>query len=393
MAGKPQHFRFHGREKEYQWLRGMFEAVATKDTVGKFTGPRLALILGESGLGKSRLAQELYIRLANDEVWDPISVDYWPNAFGDDGVNLSPVPDMKGHVPKGPPLFAWIGARWRSPDERNALTNRSVLHEVRSSVMVHAEVHNSHLKAFEDLELRLTESVRKHGVGESLGAVADLVGLPFFGLVSKLVMGTKDLVADRISGPKSFDKVEQELLKSEIDEVLDCLRLLLSGKAAVPTVLWLDDAQWMDGDSQEFLHKLWKEAESGKWPLLVLVTHWEREWLEQAKVSRSGSSGYSLQDLIERDGVKILELKSAKLDELHACLVERLPGLTVPQLSLLVERAGGNFLTMIENVGELQAEPMWFADERVDGSLTEDAIECWRRPKTEPLLRVVPTQN
>ena len=34
---------FHGREKEFAWLRGMFDAVATKGPDGKFTGPRMAV--------------------------------------------------------------------------------------------------------------------------------------------------------------------------------------------------------------------------------------------------------------------------------------------------------------------------------------------------------------
>jgi hypothetical protein len=62
---KPQgrQFGFHGREREFAWLRGMFDAVATKGADGKFTGPRMAIIVAESGIGKSRLVQELYIRL------------------------------------------------------------------------------------------------------------------------------------------------------------------------------------------------------------------------------------------------------------------------------------------------------------------------------------------
>ena len=75
-------------------------------------------VVAESGIGKSRIVQELYIRLTNDPQWDPPEVDYWPEAFGDGGVNLRAVPDMKGHVPKGPPRFAWLGAREvRSHDE------------------------------------------------------------------------------------------------------------------------------------------------------------------------------------------------------------------------------------------------------------------------------------
>jgi AAA ATPase domain len=287
MADSPKaqgrHFGFHGREKEFAWLRGMFDAVATKGADGKFTGPRMAVIVAESGIGKSRLVQELYIRLTNDPQWDPPEVDYWPEAFGDGGVNLRAVPDMKGHIPKGPPRFAWLGARWQSPEERNALARRSVLPEVRSSVMVHAEILKSHGSAWADAASRVSDSLRKDGVGDALEVLAEVAGVPFFGLLSKLAMGAKDLAADRLAGPKSFEKVEQEEIKSEVDEVLECMRLLLNGGSAVPTVLWLDDAQWIDEESQVFLHRLWKEAERRKWPLLVVATHWEREWRELAK--------------------------------------------------------------------------------------------------------------
>ncbi|MFZ9882756.1 MAG: hypothetical protein ACO3QC_15305, partial [Phycisphaerales bacterium] len=40
----------------------------------------------------------------------------------------------------------------------------------------------------------------------------------------------------------------------------------------------------------------------------------------------------------------------------------------------LVDKAGGNFLTMVENTGELLSEPMWFVGERIDGALTDDAV-------------------
>jgi hypothetical protein len=392
MADAPKshgrHFGFHGREKEFAWLRGMFDAVATKGADGKFIGPRMAVIVAESGIGKSRLVQELYIRLTNDPQWDPPEVDYWPEAFGDGGVNLRAVPDMKGHVPKGPPRFAWLGARWQSPEERNALARRSVLPEVRSSVMVHAEILKSHGSAWADAASRVSESVRKEGVGESIGAAADLVGIPFFGLMSKLAKGAKDLVADRMAGPKSFEKVEQEEIKSEVDEVLDCMQLLLNGSGAVPSVLWLDDAQWIDDESLVFLHRLWKEAERRKWPLLVVATHWEREWRELAVAERTGDAGDTLHDFAGSDGVEVAVLENAARGALRACVVERLPGLTDAQQSLLVEKAGGNFLTMAENIGELLAEPMWFEGERVDGSLVDAAVEHIRGFETERERRV-----
>ena len=371
---------FYGRETEIAWLRGMFDAVATKDPDGNFTGPRMAVIVAESGIGKSRIVQELYIRLTNDPQWDPPEVDYWPEAFGDGGVNLRAVPDMKGHVPKGPPRFAWLGARWQSPEERNALARRSVLPEVQSSVMVHAEILKSHGSAWADAASRVSESVWKDGVGESIGAVADLVGIPFFGLVSKLAKGAKDLVADRLAGPKHFEQVESEEIKSEVDEVLECMRLLLNGKGAVPTVLWLDDAQWIDDESQAFVHKLWKEAERRKWPLLIVATHWEREWRELQLAQREETAGGTLHDLADNNGVEVTIIENADMIALRGCLLERLPGLTAAQQLLLVEKAGGNFLTMVENIGELLRHPANFVglDNRAAlASAGEQKVKKW----------------
>ncbi|MFZ9882160.1 MAG: AAA family ATPase, partial [Phycisphaerales bacterium] len=250
----PRHRGFHGREQELAWLRSQFDAVAARGEDGRFVGPRMAFVVAESGIGKSRLVQELYLRLTNDPQWDPPEVNYWPDAFSDGGVNLAVVPDMKGHVPKGQPRFAWLGARWHAPDERNALDRRSVLPEIRSSVTAHAEILRSHGSAWSEAAGRVGEVFRDEGVG----AAADAIGIPFFGLLSKVAKSAKDMVADRMAGPKSFERVEAEEIKSEIDEVLDCMRLLLDGKGAVPTVLWLDDAQWTDAETLEFVRKLWE---------------------------------------------------------------------------------------------------------------------------------------
>ena len=135
---------FFGRRDEIEALLTTFREAGTRRADGGFDGPRMTFVVAESGVGKSRLVQELYIRLTEDPAWDPPETDYWPPAFGDGGVNLAVIPSMKDHVPKGPPRFAWLGARWQSPDERNALERRSVLPDLRSSVTVHAEVLRSH---------------------------------------------------------------------------------------------------------------------------------------------------------------------------------------------------------------------------------------------------------
>ena len=349
---------FFGREDELASLMSLFKAAATRGPDGRYGGPRMAFVLAESGVGKSRLVQELYIRLTEDPAWDPPETDYWPPAFGDGGVNLAVIPSMKGHVPKGPPRFAWLGARWQSPDERNALERRSVLPDLRSSVTVHAEVLRSHGSAWSEAVARAVATARE----EATGVVIDVVGIPFFGLISKVASNVKDFTAERLAGPKRYEDIEADEVDSEVDEVLGCMRLLLEGKGALPAVLWLDDAQWIDAESLEFVRRLWAEAEKRGWPLFMVVTHWEREWRELKHEARERLVAGNLVDFEGRPGVSLLHLSNAAAAPLDAYLASRLPGLTAAQRRMLVDKAGGNFLTMVENVGELLRHPANFVD-------------------------------
>jgi WD40 repeat protein len=51
---------------------------------------------------------------------------------------------------------------------------------------------------------------------------------------------------------------------------------------AVPLILVIDDAQWADRDTLYFCEELYRSAVEAGWPMLVLCTHWPREW-NQAK--------------------------------------------------------------------------------------------------------------
>ena len=67
---------FYGREEELGWLRGLWDQTTGGGPNQPPGGPRMAVILAESGLGKSRLVQALYQQLTTDPQWDP------PDVFG-----------------------------------------------------------------------------------------------------------------------------------------------------------------------------------------------------------------------------------------------------------------------------------------------------------------------
>ncbi len=120
-----------GRADEISHLRQQFDDVATRAANGHYRGPKMTVVLAETGYGKSRLVQEHYLRLTTDPDWDPDNTNDWPDAFGDIGAQLRVNPTFDGHVPKGPPRFLWLGMRWQPTEQRN-VDLRSALPDLRS---------------------------------------------------------------------------------------------------------------------------------------------------------------------------------------------------------------------------------------------------------------------
>ena len=359
---------FHGRTEELAWLRGLWDACTARDpSTGRFVGgPRAAFIIAESGIGKSRLVQALYQQLTTDPAWDPPDVDYWPDAFNDQGVQLRVVPDMSDHVAKGPPRFAWLGARWQPTDVRNVTDRRSALPELRHSIMVHAEILRRQGSLWQDATGRIHEAIRRDGIGEVIEQVADSA-VPFGGLLMKLAKGVMDLAKDRRQGQLSAKQADEAKAETFIDEVCECLHSLVDGAGGLPTILWLDDAQWIDAETQLFLRRIWRTAEQRRWPLLVVVTHWEREWreLKQSSAQAPRVAIGAPTDLCWLDGEPGVEariLEPAPSNALAEYLGARLTGLTPAQRELMLDKAAGNFLTLVENVGQLLRVPQNFMD-------------------------------
>jgi tetratricopeptide (TPR) repeat protein len=369
---------FHGRTAELAQLRHLFEECAARDPVtGRFGGPRMAVVIAESGIGKSRLVQALYQQLTTDLLWDPPEVNYWPDAFMDAGVQLRVTPNMSGHVAQGPPRFAWLGARFHSTDIRNLSERRSSLTELRHSIMTHAEILRAHGSAWADATGRIKHAIARDSVGETISQVAD-AAVPFGGLLAKLVAGGVKLVRDRTAERKSVEDASDKASKTLVDDVAESMCSLLDGKGGLPSILWLDDSQWIDAETQELLYRVWRIARERDWPLLVVITHWERPWRE---LRRQADGERGLVSFEGQPGVSIIELQYAEPDALRSYLLLQMPGLTPDQQSLMLEKAAGNFLTMVENVGQLLRVPANFVERRTTGALCpagERVVREWQ---------------
>jgi hypothetical protein len=95
--------------------------------------------------------------------------------------------------------------------------------------------------------------------------------------------------------------------------------------------------------------------------VLVVATHWEREWRELRRKPEAERAA-TLCGFEGQPGVSFLELGKADDAALRACMLQQLPGLTASQQAQLIAKASGNFLSMVENLGDLRNEPMNFVD-------------------------------
>ena len=341
---------FYGRNEELGWLRSLWDQATGGGPKQVPGGPRIAVIIAESGLGKSRLVQALYQQLTTDPQWDPPEINYWPDAFDSLHNQLRVNPDLKNYKPQGPPRFLWLGMRWQPPGERNFEERTCALPEARHALQAHVETAKSMMGHWKSFLSRSSWSIARK-VGEELmdSALDELI--PFKSLVMKGLETAQEMARDyQMTGLTVHDRAEKHVADAA-EELQNQLREVLSGNSALPTVVWLDDAQWIDPLTLRFLRSLWDEASLKKWPLLVVITHWEREWRELADGQNRKEN--SLLRYCEIPGFASLVLNPIPDQPLQKYLGCHLPGLTASQRKQLLEKAGGNFLSMVENVGFL----------------------------------------
>ena len=378
---------FVGRDEELSWLQEAWERVVAGE-------PQLRILRGESGLGKTRIVQAFYAWLSRRDVADPHG--YWPPELmvGD---NLSLNPDLEAEPLGAEMAYLWWGLRWMPPDARNQgeLTHCAFFDQ-RQTLHPHWE----QLTRFKDTAAATVK------LGGALGSAAiglardtAIAAFPLLGLVklatgvggAVLGIGTaaRDASAEFARLRKPPAEREAEALAEQVDQVVAFLKWVLkpfhrSGSGAMPVVLVLDDAQWIDPRSLEVVQRLFLEALEERWPLMIVATHWEREWLEQLNAggqpaeeeglgtSRSFPALYATLSAATGGACGIRDLDG--LPEAQRVFTSAFPGLTPEQLDALVARADGNPRLLAEIILYLEAEPDLFEDGDPRGPLESMAI-------------------
>ncbi len=347
---------FVGRELELQALMQAWTKTKQND-------PQLVVLLADSGYGKTRLVHEFYHKISTSN--DP--ADYWPDYLGsnasysgDTSLNVNPTFSTDTVTTSAIP-WLWWGLRWKQPD-RNHI-NLSINSEV-DQLLPHFD---PIVKAHNDQQLIKNVFMN---VGEAL------VGLAGGDILANLVATgglIKDIIDNRKDQPSqlSISERQEEERQSMIDKLLEFFRVVLNDKDNImPVILFLDDAQWMDDTGREFIDRLLTEATNKNWPLMIITTHWEREWF-LAENDQDSFSGLITTLRTSNLSQNWQPLRIGKLTETLTLLTNAFPGLTEKGKQKIESKVDGNPLYLEQIILELKYDEEYFEEGDLNNPLSE----------------------
>jgi tetratricopeptide (TPR) repeat protein len=369
-----------GRGAELDRLEQAYRDVAAGD------GPRLAVILGDRGIGKTRLVQEFYRRLTTGH--DPHR--YWPDAALFRGNNLRVAPDVRDDpdiaahfaqfkLDERPMPFLWWGFRLADPTDRNA---------IRTDLAAHRRFLEPHLTplffAREDAALR--REIKAQGAIVGWNALYKAVAsIPLVGLLASLltegvVVGRdyartrtrRQHLAQRRAQARA-DALAREQTSDIVEATLRDLAAVLGPSqemATIPVIVFVDDAQFAcpggDEGALRLAQELWSRAHAAHWPLLMVATHWESVWHQVSATGGETFAGHFAPLMARLDAQWQPVVLRAEPD-IGAMVDSGLPGLHPHDKALLLDKAGGNPQLLVEIIGKVLRAPAWRS---ADGALT-----------------------
>lgn len=359
----------------------------------KSGAPQLVVLTGETGWGKTRTVQEWYAHLVQSE-----QAKYWPPKIGNDIADRrnQVVPSIQDFTAESsaPMPFLYLGARadlqlagHAADGDNRRYGSREPLIDLKTQLGQHffgiwAGKHGQQLNREMLVELAKQSFDNTPDLLSLLGdAVTTLPGFELLGLFKLRQWG--ELVGKFRTYQQNVAKVERELETSPAAraqrqdmslvqdlhlQLREVLRGDVEGVQAMPVVLFIDDAHAASPDTLRFLQTLVGEAIREKWPLLVIFTHWEREWQQDQAAFRPGDELTQAAHLpLCFDGKEgradlpchVYDLTEATPD-FNAMLAEALPTLTEADRAMMVRQSGGHALFLVHLVRAIERDRMLF---------------------------------
>jgi len=362
---------FAGRDTELSALKEAYIEVVDKGA----TSTRVIGLIAEPGLGKTRIVQEFF-NWVSTHYDAPGSEGYWPDELDSVGNNLlvTVSPNRCNDTAKLP--FLWWGIRVPEGGNDSGISTSvlgSAVHDLRP-----------HLEA--KLRARRTQGRLKTGAKTAGDAAIDIaietvVAVAGVGVAKTIGKAALDLFqlgqeqwedSRPVSLQEAYEKQGTTLTTALIN---DLRHVLGSSNDRIPGILIIDDAQFSRTDPgiTRFLAQLLEVSHDENWPLLIIVTHWEKEWWEHSR-SDKVTIAKVLSKYDSAEGVvKIIQVPPNR--HLDRLLSAELPGLKSEQYDQILNRADGNPRYLVEIIALAKENPQYFENRNVAASFSEEGLK------------------
>ncbi len=370
---------FCGREAELDQL------VTTYRDIKAGGGPRIVAVLGDRGIGKTRLVHEFYRRLAKPE-FDP--ENYWPDVplMTGNNVDVTPhsdLPAARAHyqrfgLSERRMPFLWWGFRLHDREDRNA---------ARMGMIDHRVPLDFHL-----MERRLREEIDAASPGRREKDNLVDAGKKIAGLIPYVDAAINLFELWELYRKHGDERRQHEALKhkSQVDWVSSSMHQAagvnertildlgaLMGSENLPVIVYCDDAQLAgfrgEDGTYAFLHELWHRAVARRWPLMLIATHWVVDWNIDQRDQRDLCIASIFRQANESARLRIDLSPEVPF---NAIVQAGLPDLPLKDQEFLLNKADGNPQLLVELISSIDKSPAW--RNRDTGALephARDAIE------------------
>lgn len=304
--------------------------------------PTWVVIVGETGIGKTRLIQQFYrelsVRFDPDHYWpDELPA---PRADGNLGYQLRLSPEANQFPSGNAPSIPWLWLALRGVDSLSPGCRENTC-----AAQVALPTLDIHLARYIEEELRRDEEKR---IAKDVAkkAIALIPGVD-------TVMNVLELCQTGMPILRSVMKTERFDVQDKESERREALRtrlvrltgMLLEHDPGIPLVLVLDDAQWLgetdDPETYGFVRELIEKVAARPLKLLIVSAAWEREWRGE-----EGAVRLLFEDFKTRfghNGIELSRLGGISLDDARKQVAACFPGLSAPDVDLVAGKADGNF--------------------------------------------------
>ncbi len=363
---------FVGRKKELSDLKGSWQ-------LAKQGKPQIVILKADSGLGKTRILQHFYSWISHPENGDDPQA-YWPDNLEKSHNSLNINPDFSHYQGAGEIPWLWWGIRFNKPAQRNQL---DISECAMANALLKLEPHFLPLLQAQE-KRQLTEDSVNHLANSMLG----LLGLGVLSSALAVKDAYKTYQEEKKRQQKtSIEELEQEKTQDIKDKIKSYFTALMDKKNkdinSIPVILVLDDAQWADPDTLIFVEWLCQHSLKNKYPLLILASHWKQEWNTQEQACSESRLGdpESFPHLIKRNQANLtqnlqqIELKKLPNEHLQVLISDLLPGITVEQQQLLLQKADGVPVYLEQLILYLQSNPKNNKKKNIKGESTDRACK------------------